>query len=79
VGELHAGEHERLVKEIVRLVNSGETFDNDYFLARIQGRREDILEAIQSAVQVGNDCLRWRPQRRLSTIARLCLYRRVCA
>jgi hypothetical protein len=48
-------EHKRLVREIERLVESGDdvVLDDDYFFAHIQGRREDILNAIQSAIDQG--------------------------
>jgi hypothetical protein len=51
----HVSEIERLVQEIVRLVESDDdaSLDDDYFFAHIRGQREDILKAIQSAIDQG--------------------------
>jgi hypothetical protein len=47
-------EHDRLVGEVVRVVESGQALDDDQILACLPGRRrEDILKAIQSAIDQG--------------------------
>jgi hypothetical protein len=55
-GELHEDIFARLVKEVVRLMDSEEAQDDEDIFARLPGlRREDIERAIQEATAGGPD------------------------